>query len=90
MIAKSLAAFLFLALPLQAKTSIETAYESGELDLATALIYQVQSLRAPDALPMAYRQTPTRALCGTPQLVQAVNAIPQLGADDQRRLGKLV
>ena len=47
MIAKSLAAFLFLALPLQAKTSIETAYESGELDLATALIYQVQSLRAP-------------------------------------------
>ena len=37
MIAKSLAAFLFLSLPLQAKTSIETAYESGELDLATAL-----------------------------------------------------
>ncbi len=90
MIAKSLAAFLFLALPLQAKTSIETAYESGELDLATALIYQVQSLRAPDALPTAYRQTHTRALCGTPQLVQAVNAIPQLDADDQRRLGKLV
>ena len=85
------ALLLFFSIhPVQAKTLIETAYESGELDLETALIYQVQSLRDPDALPAAYRETHTRALCGTPQLVQAVNAIPQLGTDYRQRLGKLI
>ena len=92
MIAKiSVTLLLFLcSSPLLAKTLVETAYESGELDLETALIYQVQSLRDPDALPDAYRETHNRPLCGTPQLVQALNAIPRLGATYQQRLGKLV
>ena len=81
---------LFCTQSLQAKTLIESAYESGALDLETALIYQVQSLRDPSALPAAYREIHAQPFCGTPQLVQAVNAIPELGAAYQQRLGKLV
>ena len=89
MTAKILAVLLLFALPIQAKTRIEAAYEAGELDLETALIYQVLSVRAPDQLPAIYRETSGLAVCGTPQLVQAMSAAPNLSADFQVRLGKL-
>ena len=90
MTAKILAVLLLFALPIQAKTRIEAAYEAGELDLETALIYQVLSVRAPDQLPAMYRETSGLAVCGTPHLVQAMSAAPNLSADYRARLGKLV
>ena len=90
MTAKILAVLLLFALPIQAKTRIEAAYEAGELDLETALIYQVLSVRAPDQLPAIYRESGGLAVCGTPHLVQAMSAAPNLSADFQARLGKLV
>ena len=90
MTAKILAILLLFALPIQAKTRIEAAYEAGELDLETALIYQVLSVRAPDQLPAIYRESGGLAVCGTPHLVQAMSAAPNLSADFQARLGKLV
>ena len=89
MTAKILAVLLLFALPIQAKTRIEAAYEAGELDLETALIYQVLSVRAPDQLPAIYRESGGLAVCGTPQLVQAMSAAPNLSAEFQARLGKL-
>ena len=89
MTAKILAVLLLFALPIQAKTLIEAAYESGELDLETALIYQVLSVRAPDQLPAMYQESGGLAVCGTPHLVQAMSAAPNLSADYQTRLGKL-
>ena len=89
MTAKILAVLLLFALPIQAKTRIEAAYEAGELDLETALIYQVLSVRAPDQLPAIYRESGGLAVCGTPHLVQAMSAAPNLSADFQTRLGKL-
>ena len=89
MTAKILAVLLLFALPIQAKTRIEAAYESGELDLETALIYQVLSVRAPDQLPAMYQESGGLAVCGTPHLVQAMSAAPNLSADYQTRLGKL-
>ena len=90
MTAKILAVLLLFALPIQAKTRIEAAYAAGELDLETALIYQVLSVRAPDQLPAIYRESGGRAVCGTPHLVQAMSAAPDLSPDFQARLGKLV
>ena len=84
-----LAVLLLFALPIQAKTRIEAAYTAGELDLETALIYQVLSVRAPDQLPAIYRESGGLAVCGTPHLVQAMSAAPNLSADFQARLGKL-
>ena len=89
MTAKILAVLLLFALPIQAKTRIEAAYEAGELDLETALIYQVLSVRAPDQLPAMYQESGGPAVCGTPHLVQAMSAAPNLSADYQTRLGKL-
>ena len=89
MTTKILAILLLFALPIQAKTRIEAAYEAGELDLETALIYQVLSVRAPDQLPAIYRESGGLAVCGTPHLVQAMSAAPNLSADFQARLGKL-
>ena len=89
MTAKILAVLLLFALPIQAKTRIEAAYTAGELDLETALIYQVLSVRAPDQLPAIYRESGGLAVCGTPHLVQAMSAAPNLSADFQARLGKL-
>ena len=89
MTAKILAVLLLFALPIQAKTRIEAAYEAGELDLETALIYQVLSVRAPDQLPAMYQESGGPAVCGTPHLVQAMSAAPDLSADYQTRLGKL-
>ena len=89
MTAKILAVLLLFALPIQAKTRIEAAYEAGELDLETALIYQVLSVRAPDQLPAMYRESGGLAVCGTPHLVQAMSAAPDLSAEFQARLGKL-
>ncbi len=89
MTAKILAVLLLFALPIQAKTRIEAAYEAGELDLETALIYQVLSVRTPDQLPAIYRESGGLAVCGTPHLVQAMSAAPNLSADFQARLGKL-
>ena len=90
MTAKILAVLLLFALPIQAKTRIEAAYAAGELDLETALIYQVLSVRAPDQLPAIYRESGGLAVCGTPHLVQAMSAAPNLSADFQARLAKLV
>ena len=89
MTAKILAVLLLFALPIQAKTKIEAAYEAGELDLETALLYQVLSVRAPDQLPAMYRESGGLAVCGTPHLVQAMSAVPDLSAEFQARLGKL-
>ena len=89
MTAKILAVLLLFALPIQAKTRIEAAYAAGELDLETALIYQVLSVRAPDQLPAIYRESGGLAVCGTPYLVQAMSAAPNLSAEFQARLGKL-
>ena len=89
MTAKIFAVLLLFALPIQAKTRIEAAYEAGELDLETALIYQVLSVRAPDQLPAIYRESGGLAVCGTPHLVQAMSAAPDLSAEFQARLGKL-
>ena len=89
MTAKFLAVLLLFALPIQAKTLIEKAYEAGEFDLETALIYQVLSVRAPNQLPAIYRESDGLAVCGTPHLVQAMSAAPDLSAEYQARLGKL-
>ena len=89
MTVKAFAVLLLFALPLQAKTRIEAAYAAGELDLETALIYQVLSVRAPDQLPAVYRESGERAVCGTPHLVQAMSAAPELSAEYRTRLGKL-
>ena len=89
MTAKAFAVLLLFALPLQAKTRIEAAYAAGELDLETALIYQVLSVRTPDQLPAVYREAGGRAVCGTPHLVQAMSAAPELSAEYRARLGKL-
>ncbi len=89
MTAKILAFLLLCALPIQAKTRIEAAYAAGELDLETTLIYQVLSVRAPDQLPAIYRESGGLAVCGTPHLVQAMSAAPNLSTEFQTRLGKL-
>ena len=89
MTAKILAVLLLFALPIQAKTRIEAAYEAGELDLETALLYQVLSVRAPDQLPAMYRESGGLAVCGTPHLVQAMSAATDLSPEFQARLGKL-
>lgn len=73
-----------------AKTLVEQAYEAGTLDLGTALIYQVQGARNPDSLPAEYRQQPLHAFCGTPHIVEAVDAMAHLDSDYRQRLGKLV
>ena len=89
MTAKILALLLLFALPIQAKTRIEAAYAAGELDLETALLYQVLSVRAPDQLPAMYRESGGLAICGTPHLVQAMSAATDLSTEFQTRLGKL-
>jgi hypothetical protein len=73
-----------------AKTLVEQAYEAGTLDLGTALIYQAQGARNPDSLPAEYRQQPLHAFCGTPHIVEAVDAMAHLDSDYRQRLGKLV
>ena len=89
MTAKVFAVLFLFAVPLQAKTRIEAAYAAGELDLETALIYQVLSVRAPDQLPALYRESGERAVCGTPLLVQAMSAAPELSTEYRARVGKL-
>ena len=90
MTAKIFAILFLFALPIQAKTRIEAAYAAGELSLETALIYQVLSARAPDQLPAMYRESGGPAVCGTPHLVQAMSAAPQLSPEYRARLGKLM
>ena len=89
MTAKVFAVLFLFAVPLQAKTRIEAAYAAGELNLETALIYQVLSVRAPDQLPVLYREAGERAVCGTPLLVQAMSAAPELSTEYRARVGKL-
>jgi len=81
---------LLCALPVQAKTLIEQAYEAGILDIETALIYQVQAVRDPDGLPAEFRELPVQPVCGTPLILQALEARDQLSAAYGRRLGKLL
>ena len=90
MTAKIFVLLLLFALPIQAKTRIEAAYAAGELSLETALIYQVLSARAPDQLPAMYRESGGPAVCGTPHLVQAMSAAPDLSPEYRARLGKLM
>ncbi|MFA6107888.1 MAG: MXAN_6640 family putative metalloprotease [Candidatus Latescibacterota bacterium] len=87
---RSLLLFLCLAAPVGARTLIEQAYEAGTLDLETALLYQVQSLRDQEAIPPRYREEPARPFCGTPILVQAMQAVGQLGPDYGQRLAKIL
>lgn len=81
---------LCCALPVQAKTLIEQAYEAGVLDIETALLYQVQAARDPDALPPAYQEEPAHPFCGTPLILQAVQARQQLSPEYGQRLAKLL
>ena len=81
---------LCLALPAQGKTLIEQAYEAGVLDIETALLYQVQAARDPDALPPEYQEEPARPFCGTPLVLQAMQARQQLSSEYGRRLAKLL
>lgn len=85
---RSLLLLLCLTAPVGARTLIEQAYEAGTLNLETALLYQVQSLRDPEAVPPQYREEPARPFCGTPILVQAMQATGQLGPAYGRRLAK--
>ncbi len=73
-----------------AKTPVEEAYEAGVLDLGTALIYQVEGMRDMRRLPSALRHQPQRAYCGTPHVVQAVAAAPQLDETYRQGVAKLV
>ena len=73
-----------------AETLVEKAYEAGQLDLGTALLYQLQGMRDRTELPIAYRESMPHAFCGTPHVVHAVSALPHMDADYARRLGKLV
>jgi len=61
----------------EARTRIEAAYEAGELDLHTALLYQVLAVRDPGQLPSGYREQRPHPVCGTPALVQALAAATQ-------------
>ncbi|MEW6749959.1 MAG: MXAN_6640 family putative metalloprotease [Candidatus Latescibacterota bacterium] len=81
---------VLLALPASGKTLVEQAYERGELDLETALLYQLQARRDPDALPARYREEPTQAICGTPLLLQALEVRRRLSPDYARRLAKML
>jgi len=85
---RSLLLLLCLTAPVGAQTLIERAYEAGTLDLETALLYQVQSLRDPEAVPPQYREEPARPFRGTPILVQAMQATGQLGPAYGQRLAK--
>ena len=73
-----------------AETLVEKAYEAGQLDLGTALLYQMQGMRDKTELPIAYQEIMSHAFCGTPHVVQAVSALPHMDADYARRLGKLM
>ena len=73
-----------------AETLVEKAYEAGQLDLGTALLYQLQGMRDRTELPIPYRESMPHAFCGTPHVVSAVSALPHMDADYARRLGKLV
>ena len=75
---------------IDAETLVEKAYEAGQLDLGTALIYQLEGMRDQTDLPTAYREVIPRAFCGTPHVVQAMAAVPHLDAEYGRRLGKIV
>ena len=73
-----------------AETLVEKAYEAGQLDLGTALLYQMQGMRDKTELPIAYQESMPHAFCGTPHVVQAMSAVPHMDADYARRLGKLM
>ena len=47
---------------IDAETLVEKAYEAGQLDLGTALIYQLEGMRDQTDLPTAYREVMPRAL----------------------------
>ncbi len=66
--------------PAQAGTLISEAFESGVLDYETALLYEVYAVRDPDSLPLAFRPSAAdpHPRCGTPALVAAQQAAPEL------------
>jgi len=71
-------------------TLIEQAYQAGELDLQTALLYQVEAFRDPQTVPAPYREAPSVPVCGTPMVVQAQAFAQQAGEAYERRLAKVL
>lgn len=93
MIQRLLACSLCLAtlgVPAQAGTAIAEAFEAGVLDYETALLYEVYAVRDPESLPEAFRPSAEdlHPRCGTPALVAAQQAAPQLSAAFQSKLAK--
>ena len=81
---------LALVCPVGAATLIDQAYTNGRLDLATAQLYQAMEAREPESVPAELRGMPTRATCGTPALVTAVQFSRQLGDSYSQALAKVL
>ena len=77
----SVLALLWGVANIDAETLVEKAYEAGQLDLGTALIYQLEGMRDRTNLPTAYQEILPHAFCGTPHVVQAMAAVPHLDAE---------
>jgi hypothetical protein len=77
-------------LPAGANTLVQQALEEGEIDAATAALYQVQSIRDPQALPQHLHQVSTTPTCATPLMVQACHLGRQADEQYQARLAKVL
>ena len=84
------ALLLILASPAMgsANTLVQQALDQSRLDLETALLYQVFTVRAPESLPAEYREPPGLPVCGTPTLSAVRDAGRQLSPGGQERLAK--
>ena len=58
----------------EANILVQQAWEAGQLDLATALLYQVYSVRVPDRLPIRFQDNQPPG-CATPVLCGVLNSL---------------
>ena len=77
--------------PAQAGTSISEAFETGVLDFETALLYEVYAVRDPGSLPPGFRPSSSslHPRCGTPALVAAQQAAPELSESFRAKLARV-
>ena len=82
------AIILLSSLAARSSTLIDQAEEAGTLDPLTATIYRVEAVRNPHLVPEQFLETPERAVCATPTMSAAAEALHNLEGEDRQRLAK--
>ena len=70
----------------EGRSLIQQALETGELDRETALLYQIYAIRHPERIPERFHEKGEIAICGTPILVEALEASRQVQPENRAAL----